>query len=137
MKRKKHDPRVSLEDIRFAGTRVLETIKGLDKDAYLKDWRLQWPVERGLLIVVEARKRLIGHPDLSARLPDLDRDVKFRNVLAHDYDAEEIESEAWEYATTRLPILIERAQELLAELDPDPSPPKPAKKSDSGPDFGM
>ena len=123
----KHDPCVSLKDIQMAGGRVQEIIKGLDKEDFLEDWQKQWAVNHGLLIVVEAHKRLRAHPELAALLPDLQKDVDFRNVLAHDYDTEDLETEAWEYATTRLPILLERAQEILAELEPDPAPPKPEK----------
>ena len=68
-----------------------------------------------MILVGEALNRLAKfHPRLAKRLPDIDiRD------------------------TVDLPILRKAAQVLLAELDPELTPPMPAKKPepDSVPDF--
>jgi uncharacterized protein with HEPN domain len=75
-------------------------------------------VERKLEIVGEALNRLTrDHPDLASQIPDIERIVGFRNVLAHGYGVVDDEV-VWDVITTDLPQLTATVEAMLDELDP-------------------
>ena len=80
-------PETRLRDILIAIDRVRAEVEGLTLDAFETDWRKQWLVERGLLIVSEASRHL--PPAMKSRHPHIPwrRVAGIGNVLRHDYES--------------------------------------------------
>lgn len=74
-------------------------------------------VERQLEILGEALNRLRrGDPDTSMRVPDLDKIVGMRNIIAHEYGTIDYEI-VWSAVTTSIPPLIPILRELVDEAE--------------------
>ena len=111
------DPRAHLADILEAARNVQEFTTGRDRDEYAADLILRSEVERQLEIVGEALRRLRREdPTSAARIPDAERIISLRHVLAHGYEMVDDDA-VWAAITDDLPVLISRASTLLAELD--------------------
>ena len=98
-----HIPRLS--DIVEAIERVRSVLEKAPLEAFEKDWRAQWLVERGVEIVSEASRHL---PDeVRARHPNIPwrKVAGIGNILRHDY------------GNIAAPILWKLAQEDLDALD--------------------
>ena len=96
--------RVLLEDIRHHGRECLEYLKGVRRDRFLRDRKLQLITERLLEIVGEAAGSL--SEDLRAKLDYDWRGVRgLRNVLAHQYGAVDPDL-VWGVVRNRLPKLL-------------------------------
>jgi uncharacterized protein with HEPN domain len=101
----RHDPAKLREDI----VRVVEEIEifcqGKNFDDFREDRGLQLIVERELEIVGEALVRLRrDHRDLADRVPDINRIIGLRNILAHGYDILEHEI-LWDIVQNKIPAL--------------------------------
>lgn len=102
-----------LWDVRRASEQIAEFIAGLDEDAYLADSLRRSAVERQLEIVGEALNNLRKvDPDTAALIPDLQRIVGLRNVLAHGYAVVD-DRVVWAAAHAHVPTLAAIVAELL------------------------
>lgn len=117
------DPYAYLEDIVETGKFLQVHFHDLTFADYMDDRLKRYAVERGLGIVGEAVVQLrAAAPELEGKLPEA-RDIRrFRNVLVHGYFALKHET-VFAILTTELPLLVEKATELL-DLDPDPLEPE-------------
>lgn len=100
---------------------TLETFTaGKSQSEFLGDVLLRSAVERQLEILGEALSRLRANdPDTAVRVPDIDRIVGMRNVIAHEYGDIDYEI-IWAAVTYRLPVLVPRLDALLREAGPPP-----------------
>lgn len=113
----RRDPRAYLRDVIDAGTEIAGFIAGIKLETYTETTLIRSATERQLEIVGEALNRLSRHdPGLAARIPDLGQVVAFRNVIAHGYDVVD-DGLVWRVITEDLPQLVDRAKQLLDELD--------------------
>jgi uncharacterized protein with HEPN domain len=88
-------------------------------EVYLKDAMCQSAVERQLEIAGDALGQLRKlSPELFARIPEGDRIVAFRNVLAHGYASLD-HIQVYEAAALKAPHLLQTLEQLLAEF-PEP-----------------
>lgn len=86
----------------------------------LADLLLRSAVERQLEVLGEALNRLRrDDPATAARIPDLDKIVGMRNVIAHEYGEVDYEI-VWAAVTNRIPGLIAVLDALLQEAGPAP-----------------
>ena len=108
----RHDPRKYLWDARRAADLVIEFIADADRAGYRDNLLLRSAVERQFEIVGEALHQVVA--ELARRIPDLSRIVAFRNRLIHGYSVIDHDV-VWNTATTDLPALRERLDELLTE----------------------
>lgn len=102
-----------LEDIRDAGSFILDVTASRTLDEYLGDRLVRQAVERNFEIVGEALSRLgKADPVTSSAIADVRRIVAFRNVLVHGYDTLDHEI-VWHVIRNDLPRLLESVQALL------------------------
>ncbi|MEQ1936267.1 MAG: HepT-like ribonuclease domain-containing protein [Fimbriimonadaceae bacterium] len=102
-----------LTDILRAANRVREAVKDVELQAYLLNWEKQSAVERQFMIIGEALVRIRDfEPGVLARIPDAEKIVRLRNLLAHGYDAVDASS-LYGYADEPVSGLIEAVAELL------------------------
>ena len=109
------EARPALEDVRLAGTLILEFVAGKTFSDYEQSALLRSGVERQFEIIGEALNRL-GKIDLdTARsIPDRKRIIAFRNILVHGYDVVD-DGVVWDVVRGSLPALLEHVRELLGE----------------------
>ncbi|GAA1316391.1 DUF86 domain-containing protein [Leucobacter albus] len=95
-----------LWDAAEAAKLVAEFVRDRTLAEFNSDLLLRSAVERQLEVLGEALNRLRREDlDTSRRVPDLDKIIGMRNVIAHEYG--EIDYEiVWQAATTRLVSLI-------------------------------
>ena len=106
-----------LEDIRDAGSFVLQLTRGRTQKEYEQDRLVRQAVERNLEIIGEALNRLARtDPDTAHRVGEVPRIIAFRNILAHGYDIIDHEI-VWHVIGSDLPALVAKAEELLKEVD--------------------
>ncbi len=104
-----------LWDVREASIRIGVFIRGLSEADYLDDELRRSAVERQLEIVGEALNSLRRQDvETAERIPDLNRIVGLRNVLAHGYAVVD-DRVVWAAARDRIPELLGRIDELLEE----------------------
>lgn len=76
-----------LEDIRDAGSFVLEVVRDCDQEAYEQDRLARQAVERNFESIGEALNRLSkADPSAAQRVGPVPQIVAFRNILVHAYD---------------------------------------------------
>lgn len=97
-----------LDEIDYILTQILDT----DFDSFLKDATLKRAFVRSLEIIGEASKKI--PEDVKARQPDIEwrKVTGMRDRLIHDYFGVDY-TIVWDVATTKLPNLREKLQELL------------------------
>ncbi len=106
-----------LEDIIEAADYIAEDTAGVTYDAFLRDRRTRFLVERSFLTIGEAVNRLRRHaPDLAAQLTAPEAIVAFRNALIHEYDDISY-PDVWLAVQESLPVLRSEVEALLHELD--------------------
>lgn len=104
-----------LWDARDAARRVTEFLGGMDEIGYLADPLRRSAVERQLEIVGEALNNLRRvDPETAEAVPDLNRIVGLRNVLAHGYAVLD-DAIVWAAAHDRVPDLIHALDGLLGD----------------------
>ena len=105
----------ALEDVRLAGTLILEFVGGKTFSDYEQSALLRSAVERQFEVVGEALNRL-GKIDLDTAqlIPDRKRIIAFRNILVHGYDVVDI-GVVWDVVMDSLPALLQCVLELLGE----------------------
>lgn len=106
---------VYLWDAAAAARLVQEFTHGKTEIEFNTDPLLRSGVERQLEILGESLNRLRKHDvDTSARVPDLDRIVGMRNIIAHEYGEVDYEI-VWRAAKTSVPSLIPILDDLIDE----------------------
>lgn len=113
-----HKPEKLLSDIIAAGDAILGFVSGRAKDGYGRDLMLRSAVERQLEILGEAVRRLDAlAPEVAARISEHRRIIGLRNIIAHGYDGLD-DDIVWQVVSEKLPVLLQEARALLAEIDP-------------------
>ena len=105
--------RAHLWDAHQACLAVLEFIEGTDEDGFHTSLLLQSAVERQLEILGEALNRLRRtDSETSAGIPDLDRIIGMRNIIAHEYGIVD-HAIVWSVVNLRIPVLAESLAGLM------------------------
>jgi uncharacterized protein with HEPN domain len=100
---------------RRAAGLILDFMSGRTFEEYEHDPMLRSAVERQFQVIGEALNRLSRvDPATAERVPDLPRIVAFRNVLVHGYATID-DALVWEVAATRVQVLVESLERLLAQ----------------------
>ncbi|MGO2037594.1 MAG: HepT-like ribonuclease domain-containing protein [Brevibacterium sp.] len=82
---------------------------------FQSDLIIRSAIERQLEVLGEALNRLRrDDADTGSRVPEIDKIIGMRNILAHEYGAIDYEI-VWSAATTRVPKLIPVLEELVKE----------------------
>ena len=111
------DARSHLDDIRESIRLIEEFVRGMDFEAYRQDNKTQAAVERKMLIISEAAKRL--KDDAEAFCPGVPwRDIRGAgNWLRHQYDSVDLET-IWNTIQDGLPPLKAAVEKALSADDP-------------------
>ena len=103
-------------DIQDAAAAVARFLEGKSFSDYQSDVLLRSAVERKLIIAGEATAALARRsPEIAEQLTEYEQIIAFRNVLVHGYD-DVNDDEVWDIIETKLPILVEEAQQMLNSL---------------------
>lgn len=104
-----------LWDARHACLAALSFVEGIDVYEFQDNLLVQSAVERQLEILGEALNRL-RRTDVqtAAEVPDLDRIVGMRNIIAHEYGVVD-HAIVWAVVDTRLAPLADRLAMLLED----------------------
>jgi len=109
------EARKCLYDLLQAGENILRFTEGKDRAAYSADDVLRSAVERQFEILGEALNRLTRFDsDLAQQIPEHERVIAFRNVLAHGYDAVD-DTVVWDIVRHWLPRLLGQTRLLLEQ----------------------
>ena len=113
-------PEPRLKDIIEAIGFIQSDIKNTNYDAFERDRRMKWLVERGLEIISEASRRL--PEDMKARHPQIPwrKVAAIGNVLRHEYGRVAADA-MWRIIQDDLHVLERACREELAAL---PRPPE-------------
>lgn len=104
-----------LWDAAEAARLVHEFGRGTTEVDFNADLLLRSAIERQLEVLGEALNRLRrDDADTAARVPDLDKIVGMRNIIAHEYGRIDYEI-VWHAASTGIPALIPVLDELVEE----------------------
>jgi len=107
-----------LEDIRDAGSFVLDVIRNREQTDYERDRLARQAVERNFEIIGEALNRLSkADPNTAARVGPVPRIVAFRNILIHAYDNIDHEI-VWHVIQDELPQLVKAVEALMGITPP-------------------
>ena len=103
----------SLYDILQAARAISEYTAGLGFHDFQSNGMAQAAVERKFEIIGEALNR-IGRLDqtLLKRIPNYERVIGFRNIIAHGYDVVDVEI-VWEAVKDYLPPLVREVEQFL------------------------
>ena len=107
---------------------ILTQLSDTDVDSFLKDATLKRAFVRSLEIIGEASKKLTE--DVKATQPDIEwrKVTGMRDKLIHDYFGVDY-TIVWDVATTKLPDLREKLQDLLEATEKSQQTSTPAKVS--------
>jgi uncharacterized protein with HEPN domain len=106
-------PNLRLADMIEAIERIRSTVGNINLEEFEGNWRHQWLVQRGVLIISEASRHLSS--ELKARHPEIpwNKVAGIGNVLRHDY--ERVAADViWKLVTIDLPVLETACREELA-----------------------
>lgn len=96
---------------------VRDFTAGADFEGYAGDLKLRSAVERQFEILGEALNNLRKtDPDTAARVPEVEKIIGMRNVIAHEYGSVD-QVLLWAAVERRVPRLIDVLTALLAEAD--------------------
>lgn len=115
---KQRSPRVYLEDILQAMSKVRRFTAGLGFEQFLQDEKGVDAVLRNLEVIGEAARHV---PDeLKTRFPDVEwrRMTGLRNIITHEYFGVDLRI-IWEIASKHLPEAEPRLQSMLDQLGPN------------------
>ena len=113
-----HRPEKLLADILGAAEAIRSFVAGRSRNQYGADLLLRSAVERQLEILGEAVRRLDAlAPEIAARISDHRRIFGLRNIIAHGYDGLD-DDIVWQVVSEKVPVLLQEARTLLAEIDP-------------------
>ncbi len=102
-----------LEDIRDAGSFVLDVVRDCEQGAYEQNRLARQAVERNFEIIGEALNRLSkADPSTADRVGPVPQIVAFRNILVHAYDNIDHEI-VWHVIQNELPRLVATVETLM------------------------
>lgn len=105
-----------LEDVRDAGSFVIQVTQSLTQKQYENDRLVRQAVERNFEIIGEAINRLSKtDPETARQVGEVPRIVAFRNLLSHGYDIVDHEI-VWHVIQDELPPLVETVTRLLQDV---------------------
>jgi len=106
----------TLLDIARAARLVIEFKQGIDKAAFLQDFKTQSAVLHQLMVMGEAAKRL--SPDFRARHSEIPWSLVagMRDKLIHGYDIVDLD-EVWRTAVVDVPDLLTSLEPLLPKQE--------------------
>jgi uncharacterized protein with HEPN domain len=108
-----HDPRKLLFDMLEACKNVTEFTAGLSFEQFTSNALVKSAVYMQFVVIGEALIRLrASDAVLYGSLPEADRTIAFRNVIAHGYDVI-VDEIVWEIVQEKLPVLRAAAQRLF------------------------
>ena len=108
-----HDPKKFLFDIVDACKKITEFTAGLAFEQFTANALVKSAVHMQFIIIGEALIRLrASSSTLYNSLPDADRIIAFRNVIAHGYDVI-VDEIVWEILQKKVPVLLNEAQRLF------------------------
>src|SRR5262245_58292676 len=108
-----HNPRKFLFDIIDACKKIMEFTAGLTFEQFTSNALIKSAVHMQFIIIGEALIRLrTSDPTLYNSLPEADRTIAFRNVIAHGYDVI-VDAIVWEILQEMVPVLLNEAQRLF------------------------
>ena len=105
----------SLYDVLQAALEIEKYTNTFTFDDFQDKEIVQAAVERKFEIIGEALNRINRfEPDFLQQIPDYQRIIGFRNVIAHGYNVVDVEI-VWEAITDYLPGLVNKVKKLLDE----------------------
>lgn len=118
------DARECLEHIEQAGRRVIAYTQGVTYGEYLEDDMRSAAVERQLIIIGEALRRLERLDwNTAQQIADRRRIIKSRNALVHRFEHVR-HTRVWIAAQINLPRMLGEVESLLEDHDtPQEDPP--------------
>ncbi|MDD2999739.1 MAG: DUF86 domain-containing protein [Candidatus Riflebacteria bacterium] len=109
-----HTTEKLLFDVLSASKSIQEFTRNLDKESFQSNELIQSACERKFEIIGEALNRLKRYfPKEAAEIPEIEKIVGFRNIIAHGYDI--VDSEiVWETIQLCIPKLIENIDKKIS-----------------------
>ena len=109
-----HDPRKLLFDIIDACQKVIEFTAGLSLEQLTSNALVKSAVHMQCIVIGEALIRLRASDSvLYDSLPEADRTIAFRHVIAHGYDVI-VDEIVWEIIQEKTPVLLNAVQRLFS-----------------------
>jgi uncharacterized protein with HEPN domain len=109
-----HDPRKLLFDMIDACKKITAFTAGVSFEQFTSDDLVKSAVHMQFIILGEALMRLRATDAvLYDSLPEADRTIAFRHVIAHGYDVI-VDEIVWELIQEEIPILLTVAQRLFS-----------------------
>ncbi|OQB47887.1 MAG: hypothetical protein BWY02_01978 [bacterium ADurb.Bin157] len=109
-----HTTEKLLFDVLSAAKSIQEFTRDFDMDSFQSNELVQSACERKFEIIGEALNRLKRYfPDAAAEIPEIEKIVGFRNIIAHGYDIVDSEM-VWETIQLFLPKLIENIEKKIS-----------------------
>ena len=109
-----HDPRKLLFDMIDACKKVTAFTAGLSFEQFTSNDLVKSAVHMQFIIIGEALMRLRAtDPVIYDSIPEADRTIAFRNVIAHGYDVI-VDEIVWEGIREKIPVLLNVAQRLFS-----------------------
>lgn len=107
-----HNVQAYLYDIITACQNIISFTSHLNFEGYSQDIRTKAACERMFEIIGEALRRLkTEFPHVFAEIPDADRIIAFRNIIAHGYDIID-DDLVWSIIKNEMPILLSKCEDL-------------------------
>jgi len=108
------DPLLYLRDIRTGCLKILRFTEGLSYEDFLADEVIYDATLRNLTVIGEAVKAVPS--EMRERYPDIEwrRIAGFRDIVVHAYFGIDNET-VWDIVRSRVPVLLERIEEILEE----------------------
>jgi uncharacterized protein with HEPN domain len=110
------DPRLYIDDILEAISRIREYVKGQDERSFSCDLKTQDAVIRNLEIIGEAAGKLPEVTDIEASDVDWRKIRGLRNILAHEYFGVNLPI-VWDIVENKLEPLEQAVRRLLQDSD--------------------
>jgi uncharacterized protein with HEPN domain len=107
----KHRDDIVLKDIINAAQLVAEFVEGIEKNAFLEDWKTRSAVLYQMTVIGEAVKRLSAEfRTVHAQIPWVLM-AGMRDHLVHAYDLVDWD-EVWKTATVDIPSLLKKIKQI-------------------------
>jgi uncharacterized protein with HEPN domain len=109
-----HDPRKLLFDIIEACKKVTAFTAGLSFEQFTSNDLVKSAVHMQFIVIGEALMRLrTTDAEIYNSIPEADRTIAFRHVIAHGYDVI-VDEIVWEILQEKVPVLLNTAQRLFS-----------------------
>jgi uncharacterized protein with HEPN domain len=109
-----HDPRKLLFDVIEACKKITEFTAGLSFEQFTSNDLVKSAVHMQFIVIGEALMRLrTTDAVIYNSIPEADRTIAFRHVIAHGYDVI-VDELVWEILQEKVPVLLNTAQRLFS-----------------------